>query len=180
MKLRIVVLDVAILLAFGSVVTASPTTFAPGEPLGAAKLNSSLADADRRLAKLESRHDTGATYCGFTATATKGDLSALAGAQGYVGAKAACVKTCGGSPTARVCSADDMVRSASNGMTIRNGWFAAGVAVPYSSNGSVYYVTDCSAFTTASGTVMGQTWTPTGTNYHWCSEDYPVLCCDVP
>src|SRR5262249_29438438 len=103
------------------------------------------------------------------------------GAQGYVGAKAACEATCNHSPTARICTSDDLVRSASLGMSMKSGWFAAGAAAMYRDTNS-YSINDCANFTSSAGPYgpLGQTWTPAGAVYHWCSEAYALLCCDAP
>jgi hypothetical protein len=179
---------VVLLVVFGSTVDAAPPSFAPGETLSAAKLNGALAEADGRLTKIESRITAGGKialaglYCGATAAATKGDLSGLGGGQGYLGAKAACEATCNHSPTARICTGDDLVRSASLGMSMKNGWFAGGVAAQYRDNTASYGVTDCAGFTSGDGPggLLGQDWTPAGPIYHWCNEEYALLCCDAP
>jgi hypothetical protein len=189
MKVKIVLVDfelprriaaaiapLCLLVLFGSTVDAAPTTFAPGETLSATKLNGAFADADRRLVQLESRVDNaghysvGAVFCGATLGSTTGDMSGLGGDKGYAGAKTACQTTCDKSPTAHMCTSDEVVRSAALAIAMKAGWYATGE--PYAS--------DCAGFTSA--TVSGTAWhiapvaSPALTS---CSLSLPVLCCDA-
>jgi hypothetical protein len=167
----------ALLVAFGSSVDAASPTFAAGEPLSAAKINNALGETDARLAKLEARLSANgklaaaSLYCGATLGSTAGDMSGLGGDKGYVAAKKACQTTCDKSPTAHMCTNDEIMRSAALGIAMKNGWFAGG---------DVYYA-DCIGFGTTSGS--GSSWNLTQTPHPQtspCATALPVLCCDAP
>lgn len=170
------VAPLAILIAFGGAVDAAGPTFAAGEPLSAAKLNSALGDADARLTKLEARlsgagkFSAGGMYCGSTLGATPGDMSGLGGDKGYAAAKSACQATCDKSPTAHMCTTDEIMRSAAVGVSMKSGWFASGDP----------YYTDCAGFSSTGG--AGSAWITSGAPRvasQTCATSSPVLCCDA-
>ena len=179
---------VVLYLAFGSGVVAAPETFKAGDTLSASKINANFKDANDRLTILEkqinanNKYAANAVFCKATLGSTMGDMTGLGGAKGYAGAKAACQTTCDNSPTAHMCTADEIVRSAVIGVTLKQGWFAGGL---YDTQGGAG---DCQSFTSPGGS--GNFWyvpplpnpsnTPEYASVGSCSNNYPVLCCDAP
>ena len=108
-----------------------------------------------------------AVYCGSSVPLT-GNVG------GYAGAKALCEATCAASPSAHLCDAAEVVRTAQLGVTIpAPGWYATGV---YSAPGTSP-MTDCDGFTSAGASVLG----PLGAavpGSDACSVAHPLLCCD--
>jgi hypothetical protein len=105
-------------------------------------------------------------------------MSAFGSQRGYSATRAPCQAACG-TPTAHMCSGEEVIRSAALGTTMPTGWFAAGFNV-YSIN---TYVSDCDGFTT-SNAVSGTLWKNNDSGA-WasnapCTHVHPVLCCDAP
>jgi hypothetical protein len=172
-------------LAFGSGVVAAPETFNAGDTLSASKINANFKESNDRLTKLEkqingnAKYASGAVFCKATLGATPGDMSGLGGAKGYAGAKAACQVTCDNSATAHMCTSEELLRSVSMGIPLKEGWYASGV---YGSGA------DCAGFSYA-GSGSGPYWyvpPQPGPNQFeqpsssTCSANRAVLCCDAP
>jgi hypothetical protein len=147
---------VAGVAAVGAVAAAAPQAFVANEPLSAAKLNGNFADLDARIARFET------SYCGKT-TITSGRLD---NTNGFAAAAVLCRQVTGCSPTAHMCTMEEMMRAATNGQTVtEKGWIAGG--------GSPY---QCNAFT-AEGT-EGSTWGPgVLPGVASCGLRLPVFCC---
>jgi hypothetical protein len=202
MKIKIIVIDfelspwlrravagmvgpLVLVLAFGTTVDAAPTTFVAGETLGAAKMNAAFTETDARLARIEARLDpsrkysNGAVFCGATLGATVGDMSGFGATKGYGGAKTACEITCAGSPTAHLCTSDEVLRSVTLGMAVKSGWYAAAST---SANWGNYYFSDCDGFMSTAANVYGPSWDSAASkpNVSQCNVAIAALCCDQP
>jgi hypothetical protein len=184
-RVFIAVAVVAVLVTAG-VGLAVPTKFQDGQVLKAADLNASLGDLETRLAALETFKSTttkggtyslGGTICGLT-DKTTGNMLGLAGeGSGLVKAKAACAAVAGCSPTAHMCTLDEVARSAATGNpnAEANGWMLAGglgVSLQYTG-----YTNNCQGYTSAVQTFQGGIGGLAGA-YSSCSNLMPVLCCD--
>jgi hypothetical protein len=120
-------------------------------------------------------YSVGATYCGSTAPQTGNLLAAVPGAaNGYAAGKSLCQTACS-SPSAHICSTDDLIRS----MTL-------GAGVPILSGFGSYYTaagsaSDCCGWqnSACSGPVLnsGLGSTPSFTSIS-CTDVAPILCCD--
>jgi hypothetical protein len=163
---------------------AVPNTFKDGDALSAQTMNDNFTALDQRLAKVEALtnkatsdggYSLGATYCGATGN-TMGDLSALpAAGAGYAKAKAQCQTTCN-SPSAHLCTSEEITRSSELGMTIPSGWYSTAVYM-FSSTGTY----DCFGFTAKANTTQGALWangTPSYATVTTCDGTNPVLCCN--
>jgi hypothetical protein len=123
------------------------------------------------------------TYCGTGPTTITGAIS-YSGATGYLGGKAMCAASsgCGTSPTAHMCTMEEVIRSASLGLTIADGWIngATGMEAAEVSGSGSYYDSDCQGWTSSVTQQYGTLWTSTGVNVTNCggNSGYPVLCCD--
>ncbi len=162
----------ALLFGFGSTVDAAPESFSAGEPLSSAKMNANFADIDGHLARIDARltgggqYMVGSVYCGATVGSTAGDMSGFGPTEGYLGARAACQKTCKDSPTAHLCTSDEVARSATLGLVNGTGWFATITA-------------DCVGFTDATSGAVGYRWQQTNAAQFLCNTTAPLLCCDA-
>jgi hypothetical protein len=149
----------------------------PGQKLSASDIDGYLNDLNARLTKSvqvtngNSSYSLGAVYCGKTGT----NPNPIGG--GYTAVKGLCQTACGGAATAHVCTSDEMVRSAQLGVTLAQGWFAAGIGGRDGSPGSPY-ITDCHGFTDT--TSSGVTWNPSynGPDFSPCTITLPILCCN--
>ncbi len=180
------ILPAAVLLfGFGGAVDAAPQSFAAGEPLSSSKMNANFAEIDQRLSRVDAwlgagnRYAAGAVFCGATATATTGDMSGFGVAKGYAAALTACRQTCSNAPTAHMCTADEVVRSAALGVEVAEGWYATGLVGLASAS---YTMSDCQGFSTISSSYYGVRWESSYPGPVWstCATSYPVLCCDRP
>jgi len=178
---------VAVVLVASVALAGVPNTFKDGDPLSAQTMNDNFTSLDQRISKLETLavkltsdggYSTAATYCGETAS-TPGDLSNLTNTgTGAAKAKAACVQTCGSSPTAHMCVGAELERSTALGVSsIGTGWFASG-----SYNNFAGDDFECVGWTstTHSGATSGDYWSPGlgGPSVANCTTSFPVLCCD--
>lgn len=117
----------------------------------------------------------GASYCGAS-TATSGrivDGSRL----GYAAAKSICERTCS-SPTAHMCSAQELVFFVSTGSETPPGmelWVATGIRAFTPSSVSIQ---DCLGFTDSSSTLHGITWGRYTPYSDFCDAVNPIACCD--
>ena len=113
------------------------------------------------------QYSLAAVYCGASVPLT-GNVG------GYAGAKALCEAACAASPSAHLCDAAEVVRTAQLGVAVPEpGWYATGV---YGAPGAGP-MTDCDGFTSASASVLG----PLGAavpGSDVCSVAHPLLCCD--
>lgn len=149
------------------------------EPPGNAdisKLESRLAVVEGQLAaaRADSRHPSGATYCGATA-ATKGAFFGPAGLRGYAAARARCAGIAGcDQNTVHMCTADDLIRTTQLGTPIPDGWYSTGTF-----GLRIGDTDDCGGWVhdNHDGAVeSGPRWLgkPTASA---CSEARPILCC---
>jgi hypothetical protein len=205
-KRRLLAGAVLVLIAGASaVVYASvPVTFANGSVLQAPDLNADFDALDQRLARVESAspsapdageagaparwivsrggksYSLGATYCGVTPM-TMGALTDAGSVAGYAAAKAMCESesACGSpAPSAHMCTAEDLTRTAQLGGTIPQGWYSSGLyaGLPATSGPA----NDCEGWTTTLPSVAGPSWNsavgePTVTG---CNLTLAILCCD--
>jgi hypothetical protein len=176
-------LPVLVMLVSAVVYAGVPNTFKDGDTLSAQPMNDNFASLDQRLTKLESAnakatddggYSVGATYCGSSASTTAGDMSGLSvTGTGYGKARTQCQVTCN-SPSAHMCAADELVRSAQLGVTLSTqGWDSSGSAT---GNGNY----ECDGWTTNSASFLASIWndSPPGPSIVDCSKLYPVLCCN--
>ncbi len=165
---------------------AVPTTFQDGQILKAADLNGNFADLETRVAALEGfkaratkgeKYSVGGTVCGLTPKTT-GDLAALPNAgSGLAKAKAACAAVAGCSPTAHMCTTEEVARSMATGTPNADatGWMMSGMmAVSLQITG---YTNNCEGFTSSQVNFNGAVGNANG-SYSPCSIAQPVLCCD--
>jgi hypothetical protein len=96
---------------------------------------------------------------------------------GYVAARAACVAAVG-SPTAHMCSFEEMVRSTEVGIesTVNRGWFANG----FGGFEGARPINDCGGWRTSSNAVGGALWVAANRapSNQTCDTSVPILCCD--
>lgn len=170
-KRLLIVGSALIVLGTAAVVLAAPHTFGSGDLLTAADLNN-LAVVTHGTKK----YSRGAVYFGSTSS-TNGAIAA-AGANGYAAAKALCQSVAGGSPTAHMCTGDELVRSVQLGIGIPSGWYASGAWQPNSANSSCQAWSSSANIDTAPYWYVpsvGATGFPSATS---CDKTAPVLCCD--
>jgi hypothetical protein len=158
---------------------AAPHQWKASDPLAAADLNGLNVVTYTAPDGGAVSYSVGATkFCGTSPTNTNGAIQ-YAGFTGFLGAKKTCeaVASCGNSPTAHMCTAEEMVRSSQLGMTTATGWVSTGVAAGISTS----VISDCLGWTNSS-TSLGATWLMSGvgpmSNALSCSESHPILCCD--
>jgi hypothetical protein len=187
LKLRLLRVGIPIILlaGAGAVAYASVSkTWNAGETLTANDLNGNFAAFDQRITALETKlvetrngkkWSLGATYCGTSVT-TNGQITG-----GYAGAKMLCegVSTgCNSSPSAHMCTAEDLVHSAQVGLAAPQGWYSSGVFWEITTINPAVLVADCSGWTTSSSAQWGSIWLPNGPGVEPCNVSFPVLCCD--
>jgi hypothetical protein len=141
-------------------------TFHDGDVLHAKELNDNFVDLDARIANLaakQSDYSANATFCGGSAN-LPGNLG------GYSGAKTTCGGTCKlagqSSPTAHMCTGEELVHSLAVGKNPPTGWYASGVG------------SDCFGYTSTEVQRNGSLWAGGGPTYDSCEQIAPVLCCD--
>jgi hypothetical protein len=154
-----------------------------GDVLDAGDLNGNFANLQgqinagrfvRALPDSGASVSTGATlYCGTGPTNTTGVISY--NGTGYPAARAMCQQSsgCGSSPTAHMCSAEEMLLSAQLGISMPGGWFSSFTAAAYT-----YEVADCVGWTNNASNYLGLSWNGTQPYVVACSTSIPVLCCD--
>jgi hypothetical protein len=113
-----------------------------------------------------------AGFCGATQAFDGAMVNAsnpLGNSQGYQGTSPICVNSgvCGAEGTPHMCTAEEMVRSASMGRVPAGtrGWYAGGVQ------------RDCMGYTSHSPTDLGLYWDDGVPSSLPCVGAYPVLCC---
>jgi hypothetical protein len=169
-RLALLGLPIAVLGIATVVLATPPHTFQTGEVLKATDLNSINI-----LRSGGKSYSVGTTkYCGVTPL-TNGQITG-----GYAGAKGLCeaVAACGSSPTAHMCTADELVRSAQLGVAIASGWYSSGrMSFDPTFTGGMY---DCLGWTTTDPKGLGSFWqgNPPVPSDQPCDAPHPVLCCD--
>lgn len=165
----------SVIAALGvGIAIAAPHQWKANDPLAAADLNS-LNVVSYTGDGGASSYSTGATkFCGITPVTTTGAI-VYSGVGGYRGTKLACenVASCGNSPTAHMCTTEEMIRSSALGMTTANGWIASGVGNA-----------DCLGWKDDTIQKSGAAWDTTFmggggvANLLSCNATTPILCCD--
>lgn len=155
---------------------AAPHQWKASDPLAATDLNGLNVVSYTTDAGVKTSYSVGATkFCGITPVTTTGAV-VFATVTGYPGTKKACenVASCGTSPTAHMCTTEEMVRSTQLGIPTASGWISSGVAVNT--------ISDCLAWTNSTINVAGAAWTITASgpvpNSVSCNAMSPILCCD--
>jgi hypothetical protein len=143
-----------------------PNSFKSGDTLSAQKINDNFTALDKRVGAFE-----GHGYCGATGVPVKGgDIG------GYVNAATQCKAVCpaASAATARMCTAQEMVRIASAGVKTDAGWISTGESVAAS---GLY---DCGGWTATTG-YAGGTWGTSaaapGPDTTSCINPFKILCC---
>lgn len=126
-----------------------------------AQIQADLASL-RADATASNSYSANARFCGATQAVT-GNLG------GYRAAKTMCTAACG-TPTAHVCSAEEMIRTFSLDGVDRSGWIATGIA----SDGT----NDCNGFQDGTSGLRGNQWDGSRASRRTCHEAIAVLCCD--
>ena len=149
-----------------------PNQFSTGDVLSASKMNADFADIDAWRGHPVVTHggkqwSLGAAYCGSTA-ATNGQITG-----GYAGAKSLCETACA-SPSAHMCTAEELVRTVQMGAATGAGWYADGV-----SDSSGAPASDCNGWTSSATEVFGMNWAASHPSVQACSySSYGAQCCD--
>lgn len=190
MKIKIIVLDfetpkwlrkaiaygapiVGVLVVAG-IALAAPHQWKTNDPLAATDLNGLNV-----LTNGSTHYSVGATsFCGLSATQTNGNIIG-ASTPGYGGAKAMCEASpgCKMSPSAHMCTSEELVRSRALGITLSNGWYSTGTWV----NATNMNVDECDGWTNSTATnLFGAYWGtgPDRPGADFCSSMHFVLCCD--
>lgn len=160
-------------LGLGVAIAAPKNIFKPTEVLSSQKMNDNFTDLDTRLASLEKLRI--GTLKG-TAGPTTGSITAPGNLVGYQAARALCQTALNNSPTAHMCDASEMVRSAQLGIPnpggVSNMWFASGIY----SHPADEIIVDCSGYTTTGAS--GRVWTGVTGSSYGCVASWPIACCD--
>lgn len=147
---------------------AKPKQWMGGDPLAAADLNGLNVVSVGNVS-----YSVGATkFCGQTKGTFTGNIG------GYSVAKTTCETTCS-SPTAHMCTIEEIIRSAQLGVPSQSaaGWYAGGFR---SNDGQPQILVDCQAWTSANSALAGPAtgggnWAPTDIS---CNQQYAINCCD--
>ena len=129
---------------------------------------SRVADA---IDELES-HRVG-RYCAATANSA-GAATAPGSVVSYRAVDVQCQTACA-SPTAHSCTSTEMVRSASDGMTIPRGRYSTGSATNIAQGG---IAADCDGWTNADAGAWAAVWESPRPIRDTCAQSIPFLCCD--
>jgi hypothetical protein len=186
MRTRWTLAVIALGVAVSALVYATvPNTFAGGDPLSSSKVNANFTSLDGRVTALETFNvgtsrvvetrngkswSLGAVYCGVTAS-TAGQITG-----GYAGVKGLCETGCT-SPSAHMCTTEEIVRTAQMGVAAPAGWYSAGLYGIYNSSTGIVN-NDCVAWTNNTNAVNGYYWSSSFTTVQSCNNPGPVLCCD--
>ncbi len=177
----LVAIPVASVVGLTALAYAAVQKFNAGDPLTATKMNANFDELQTRLAAVEAfqaratgngTYSVGAVYCGATA-ATDGKLN------GYSGAKGLCAPHCGNSPTAHMCTSEELVRTQQRGIAIpvASGWYSRGI---YAVNGASP-IRDCLGWANNTSGELGGVWEIAGggpDGVAACSTAIPAFCCD--
>lgn len=115
----------------------------------------------------------GGTFCGAT-----DPRSASAG--GYAGVKSICEIECL-SPTASLCTLDDVVRSAQLGITVPGGRVTGDRSIFNNPEGTLAQhidINDCNGFSTTAANRASQAWSGSAPDLTTCDVSAAFLCCD--
>ncbi len=155
-----------------------PNSFKDGDTLSAQKMNDNFSALDVRASALETgrfiatingkKYSVGATQ--FTKATVK-QYTGLIG--NYNGAKGVCEGETG-SPSAHMCTTDEIVRTAAAGVSIAQGWYSSGVFSLVLGDS----MNDCAAWQQAGAGYRGTFWNGTGALHDACGNPHPILCCD--
>jgi hypothetical protein len=187
---RSVLIALAGVMAFGvsAVVRADvnvKTDFQEGTVLTAKQLNDNFGALKVAVEALQKKRPVlttskGATYsldavfCGASPGLFNGKEVGS-----YQGAKKKCEETCGGSPTAHLCTTQEVMRSESVGVPITAtvGWINNGIEI--NPGNSTIYINDCLRWSSEANTSGGFGWTAnTGPTSIRCNESAQLICCD--
>jgi hypothetical protein len=175
-------------LGLGVAIAAPKNTFKANDPLSSQKMNENFDDLDARIGAVETKpvitkggkqYSTFATFCGMTSATYDGKTVG-----GYAGAKSKCeaASSCGNSPSAHMCTAEEMVRSVqlSVPVTTADGWYATGVRAWGGNNLAAnddcegwVYNTDGYGADWGGGALPGSR-----PNHSGCANLLPIRCCD--
>jgi hypothetical protein len=115
-----------------------------------------------------------ARYCGSTA-ATTGAVADGA-LTGIPATKSLWQKACGASPSAHMCTTNEVQRHIATGGTVPGtSWYTAGM---WTYDGA-HVINDCVSWTSAAATALGPvSYTADPAHDDLCSNPFPILCCD--
>jgi hypothetical protein len=137
-------------------------------------------EAARTVVDVNSKlYSVGATYCGSAPVTinTTSLVSLVPGAaNGYAAGKSLCETACS-SPSAHMCSADDLIRSLALGVAVPSGGLGSYIATGTYAPVSPGSVNDCGGWMVGyQGTVWGGN--SGGLSSAYCFTGQPLLCCD--
>ncbi len=139
----------------------------PRSKLGAAPY--ALEAARAVAAKNDTLYSGNGIYCGTTAAQFTGNLG------GFAGAKTTCETKCS-SPSAHMCTADEIVRSMAMSVPISGSpWYATFTKQYFNGNS---YVGDCASFKSSDMFWVGHYIESGQPNADFCNASHPVACCD--
>jgi hypothetical protein len=173
----LLVASVAVVGASAVAVALPNNYFVAGNALTAADLNMLVAAINKPvITRNGKQYSLGATYCGATTTTTDGQMG------GYTGAKALCeaLPACGTSPTAHMCTSEELTRSMQLDMTTAGGWYSGGIVALPLSNPDIA-TNDCGGWKSSGSIMNGPVWQGSPANapsFAGCYLTFPVLCCD--
>jgi hypothetical protein len=184
MKRRLIVTSVSLaVFGLGAIAFAAavPNVFQDQDLLSASAMNANFAAVTQAQANGRVYSVGPTLYCGATVP-TQGDLRDLSTpAQSYPKTKGACEGACN-SPSAHMCTFDEVERSVALGVDVARGWFVQGLGGQGRSSAGAS--SDCFGFTTAFPNVSGASWAVDENNVVWgpggttCDQSLPLLCCD--
>jgi len=173
--IRAAVVTGAVIGALGlGLAVAAPHQWMANQPLTAADLNS----LDIVSTDAGKQYSLGATYKAVTSGSYNGSQ-----VNGYPGAKSVC-ETQVGSPSAHMCTGEELIRSAEIGLpisatdggTVPSGWYSSGSRATV--EGTPTNSFDCKGWTDGvTHTLAGSYWNGFP-NYGFCDVPGPVMCCD--
>lgn len=170
----------------GVALAAVPHSFANGTPLSAQTMNENFAYLDQKV-RVVGTVNGRAFSSGVTKFVGATPASYNAGEVGtYAGGKDKCEAAFNSSApkSAHMCSADELGRSLSAGLSVPLGWYQAPSGGASDYHNSRYYVTgDCSGWTDGMSDINGfkegaAFIPPEGFGHTYCSVKMPILCCD--
>jgi hypothetical protein len=175
--------------ALVTIVAAAPQQWKTNDPLTAGDLNK-LSVVTTAAG---TRYSVGATkYCGLSASVTTGAFAYMQGTlqlTGYAAAKANCEASvgCASSPTAHMCSSEELIRSTQLGIVpTESGWMAGGIGSVVNGSSGMES-NDCDGWIQGTAAQDGAIWflpstppiPPQGKPaFSACNSAIRVLCCD--
>ena len=121
-----------------------------------------------------SQYSANAAYCG-SADFTSGAVTSGSDT-GWVATKKLCEAACS-SPTAHMCTSEEVVRHLATGGETLAGWYSTGVSTPVAFDVSDS-ADDCLGWISASSVVYGSRWNGGSPMYVSCDSTPHMLCCD--